>query len=639
MALALLPCAGQALGLQDLLELALDRHARNANVPRAALVSAPLLDEMSVLRERQLPFYRAAMGAPLDIPREVEVLHSRLQKAAASPWALMAEVIGLRGGTAPATPQIAIARAAIEKDLWCASDPLAVGMRLLQALPARPGAVAASETPGDVATTWWLRLHIGRLLAAAAQAETYRVAALRQWPSTVTSQELLLAVLPTVPSEHADNPQTIDYRNLLPLIDWRDFSVGMHWLALATEELARFLTDAADLPSVQWQWSTPLGAVVVDTTGANSVHRVQDALLIVDVGGDDSYHFAEQSGEHRISLLLDSGGNDRYVAEAPGVGPGAAVLGYGILWDTCGNDRYEGSWLTQGAALFGAALHLDGGGDDIYLADGFSQGFALAGAAVLLDRSGSDRYTARTHSQACAATEGVALLMDTAGNDMYLLANTPLLLPSPQLSDRNVSMGQGAGRGERRSAKGQAATTGGMGILIDLQGDDRYIAQVFAQGAGYQQGVGLLIDGDGRDVYESAWYGMAAAAHEAVGILIDIGIGDDVYRASHSTSLAAAHDASAAILIDEGGNDDYTLGNLGLGAVNDQGFAVFLDGAGTDTYRVPGTPCFAFGIVRGMPSTSGSRGGPAWFLGREAIPFHCAKPEDGLNKEQGTKAE
>jgi hypothetical protein len=104
-------------------------------------------------------------------------------------------------------------------------------------------------------------------------------------------------------------------------------------------------------------------------------------------------------------------------------------------------------------------------------------------------------------------------------------------------------MGQGAGRGWRGRG-GDPDVPGGMGLLVDLAGDDHYTAQVFAQGVGFQQGLGVLIDAGGRNRHEAAWYALGAAAHQAVGVFWASGQGDAVYSLSHASGLGAATDQS-----------------------------------------------------------------------------------------------
>jgi hypothetical protein len=350
------------------------------------------------------------------------------------------------------------------------------------------------------------------------------------------------------------------------------------------------------LPAVDWKLDTPLGKVVVDSTGRDNRHQLKDTLLVLDVGGDDQYEFAPRSDGLPISVLLDHGGNDRFEALAPGSDPSSSTLGYGILWDTGGDDTYVGTRQAQASALFGAALLVDGGGNNRFVATSHSQAHAIGGLALLRSGSGDDQFTAQSHAQGSAGPRAVAVLMDPGGNDSYTLNNTPLIQPSPQLPDRNTSMGQGAGCGVR--AEDGRSVAGGIGILLDLQGNDRYAAQVFAQGAGYYEGLGMLIDNGGNDQFDAAWYAMGAAAHRGAGILLKRGAGDDSYRSSHSLSLGAAHDFSVGIFVDESGDDHYQAGDLSLGTAHDNSTALFVDAGGNDDYQIAGKDCHALGTAR-----------------------------------------
>jgi len=408
---------------------------------------------------------------------------------------------------------------------------------------------------------------------------------------------------------------------------------GMRGLAAATERLAQTLPALAADVQVAWLWPTPWGQVVIDTTGANNTHVLHDPLLVVDAAGDDRYIFASRSDRNRIAVVLDTAGDDRYEARTPGSDAAAGLLGFGVLWDAGGDDHYQGGWLAQAAAVMGAALLVDGGGNDRYDATGLAQGYALAGLAVLADLAGADRYAAATHAQGSAGPGAVALLFDAVGDDRYTLLAEPVVLRSSQMPDRNASMGQGAGRGWQ--AEGLAAALpGGVGLLVDLAGDDRYSAQVFAQGAGYYFGVGVLLDGGGADRFEAAWYAQAAAAHAGAGVLINEGSGNDIYSASHSTSLGAAHDGALAYFQDMGGNDRYTLGDLGLGAAQDVSVAVFVDAAGDDGYVSGG--CHVLGLVRRSDQTavpSPRARGLGLFLdlggGADSFPAQCVRVRAG----------
>jgi hypothetical protein len=173
----------------------------------------------------------------------------------------------------------------------------------------------------------------------------------------------------------------------------------------------------------------------------------------------------------------------------------------------------------------------------------------------------------------------------------------PLVRPSAQLPDRNTSMGQGAGYGMRGVFLDGRSTAGGIGMLLDLAGNDRYDAQVFAQGVGYYEGLGMLLDDGGNDRFESAWYAMGAGVHYAAGIFLDRGVGSDVYRSTHEMALGSGNDLSVGVFVDEGGDDEYTVGQLSLGHAHANSTGIFVDAAGNDRYTVMSATCRALGVA------------------------------------------
>lgn len=590
---------------------------------------APCIGE-SANAHGALPFYRMLMAEPLRAGHHAVTLDARFREALGSPQRMMRLSAMLAGvGAVPADH----GDAPPEGDEWLpgVGDPLAAAFAMLDELVPdattwRPVVPDAKHLPAP------LRVEVARLIAAIGRAERVRRQALVRLPGAITAEVLLRQVV----EAHAEQGEEHDYRELLGDVDVATLVSGMLDLVAAVEAFDGFLAQEAELPALSWRIDTPLGAIVVDTTGKDDHHELAAPLLVIDVGGNDRYSFRSGMNGARVAVLLDRGGDDHYVALDAAADPSAAVLGYGIIWDTGGNDRHEGRRLAQGAALFGAALLFDGGGDDVFEAIGFAQGFALGGVALVVSQGGDDRFVALTHAQGAAGPAAAAVLVNVGGNDDYVLGNEPLVMPSAQLKDRNASMGQGAGRGIRAATKDGRALAGGVGVLLDFVGDDRYHAQVFAQGAGFHQGAGLLVDGGGADVFEAAWYGMGASAHCAAAVFVSRGDGDDTYAVSHATSLGAAHDRSVAFFVDEGGNDHYRLGVLGIGAANDHGTAVFVDVSGNDRYAVHSAECSAFGVARigGSGFRRNEERNLALFFdlgGSDAYESACAGPADGAH--------
>ena len=551
----------------------------------------PTRIEASSSRSRQMPIYKAVMAQPLQAPYRVGMVAEGYRQSVVSPYAALA-MTGSIAGLSVYPPKEDIL-AEQEKELRASADPLSASLAWMRPKETT-GHSKKMELPNLTQMPEPLRFEVAMVLATIGRSNRSLQRAFLAMPAGVTSSLLRRQALDDefLPFEE------LDYRKLLPLVEREALHAGMLGLTASVERLKHFVTSTLQLPLVEWSMETPFGQIVVDTTGRNNTYRLKDPLLVLDVGGDDVYEFLPRSDTHRIVVLLDHQGNDRYIANAPGSDPSAATLGYGILWDTEGDDQYQGTKHAQASALFGEALLVDAGGTNAFIASSHTQAHAIAGIALLLGSSGSDLYSAQAYAQGSAGPEGVATLIEPAGNDQYTLNNSPLIKPSAQLPASNSSMGQGAAWGIRGDFIDGRSTTGGVGILMDMGGNDHYVAQVFAQGAGYQEGLGILVDDGGNNTFDAAWYAMGSAAHRGAGILVKRGIGNDHYRASHSTSIGAAHDFSVGIFLDEGGDEIYELGDLGLGAANDNSFALFVDAKGNDKYQVVETSCRAFGAAK-----------------------------------------
>lgn len=601
--------------LPDLLQRAGAATSRGA--PELAGLAA------SPTRDQQLPLFRAVMAAPLDAPYRAGVLADSVRDTVGSPHELIV-LAGALSGARLRRP-IDSGMAAIEAQLRTAPDPLAAGVAWMASTKVGAGWVPALPDHAQLPSP--LRYELARVLAAMAQSHQFLQRGFERFPPGVTP-----ALLRRQAFEGRFAPfETPDYRQLLPLVEREAVLAGMLDLVGAVERLQAFVKNEAALPSVAWSLQTPFGRVVVDTSGRDNRHQLKDPLLVLDVGGDDEYEFLVRGDTHTISVLLDHRGNDRYAPAAPGSDPSSATLGYGILWDTEGDDRYHGTQQAQASALFGAALLVDGGGSNRFVASGHSQAHAIGGVAVLASAGGGDdEFTAQTYSQATGGPGGVAVLVDTGGNDRYTLTDVPLVRPSPQLPDRNTSMGQGAGYGMRGVFFDGRSTAGGIGMLLDLAGDDRYDAQVFAQGVGYYEGLGMLLDDGGSDRFESAWYAMGAGVHTAAGVFLKRGVGSDVYRSTHEMALGSGNDLSVGVFLDEGGDDEYSVGQLSLGVAYANSTAIFVDGAGNDRYTVMSATCRALGAAYlhewGTPRESLPNLGLFMDLGGvDDYPAHCVR--------------
>jgi hypothetical protein len=336
------------------------------------------------------------------------------------------------------------------------------------------------------------------------------------------------------------------------------------------EELPDELKGAVEGTVLTAQPLTDIGWAVVGGPGPNR-YDLSKVAAVFDLGGDDTYTMSDLAVGMRV--IIDRSGNDRYIGGAD-QGFACGVGGFFLVDDHAGNDRYEGKAFNAGAGCFGVGLLIDRGGDDLYEGTEWSLGAACWGAGLLLDLGGSDTYRAQFMSQGCGGPRGFGAIVETSGNDLYAVDGEASQYGTPATSS---SFSQGVGFGIRRAA------AGGVGMIADLSGDDRYIAGEFSQGGGYFFGLGLLSDRSGNDRYWGDRYGQGWAAHQASGALVDAS-GNDTYVARTAANQAAAWDQSTALLWDMQGSDSYQGDTLAQGSAAQQALAFLVDGGGSDHY-------------------------------------------------------
>jgi len=334
-------------------------------------------------------------------------------------------------------------------------------------------------------------------------------------------------------------------------------------------------------------WESPLGAIVINDK-RNDYYPHGAYHLILDAGGNDTYEGggATVSETNWISILIDLNGDDTYrFASKDTPTFGAGVMGYAFLVDMKGNDVYEGHNVSGGVGMFGVGVLQDRDGNDTY--DGYicAQGTGQFGIGILSDLGGDDNYHMYLLGQGFGFTKGMGILVDLEGNDDYYADTLDIKFPASQTKNYNSNLAQGVGFGKRADYIDGHSWAGGIGMLVDAQGDDTYSAGLFAQGCAYWYAIGLLMDNKGNDTYNGVWYVQGSGAHFGLGVLIDSS-GNDHYKATMNMAQGAGHDFTLGVLIDEQGNDVHDAPNLSLGGGNANGIGIFWDKAGDDIYSV-----------------------------------------------------
>lgn len=306
----------------------------------------------------------------------------------------------------------------------------------------------------------------------------------------------------------------------------------------------------------------------------NDTHR-GDFTVLIDFGGDDHYDLSYDPTNPHPSIVIDLGGNDTYSARGSH-SLGGSMFSLGLLIDWDGSDVYNGENFTQGSGLFGCGVLYDRSGDDRYSADTYAQGAGGFGFGLLYDESGRDIYSGSLFAQALGFTQGVGLLIDREGNDNYIAGDkySDVL----RYDNHYLSLSQGFGYGLR------PFLSGGIGALIDLSGADTYKADIFGQGCSYWRGIGLIVEGAGNDDYLAYQYAQGSATHMTLGALVDYA-GDDSYQ-SKGVSQGCGHDYSYGLLADYQGDDLYYAVDLSQAAGSANGVGALFDIAGDDRYHI-----------------------------------------------------
>jgi hypothetical protein len=374
---------------------------------------------------------------------------------------------------------------------------------------------------------------------------------------------------------------------------------------------------------------TRAGLIVIGGPGINTYDLDRRFLLVIDLGGDDAYHgIIASSGdiEHGIGVVIDLAGNDTYTSDPLGLATGR--LGVGLLIDLAGDDVYQLDQGSGGTGFAGIGVLFDRKGNDVYMGNRFTQGAAFGGLGLLVDLSGNDRYTSHAFAIGFGGPLGMGAVIDRSGNDTYQCGDkypgsfnqqeAPTAKPGdPAFQYLCYGMGGAAGvDGGSKKADAQLLNlAGGLGYLIDLEGQDQYRSGNMAQGAGHYFGLGVALDLDGDDTRTGGRTSLGAAGHYGIGLLVDTqgtdrytpsgpkhtlsaanersvsllldgGTGPDTYDLTRSTGLGQANSESWALFIDEGGTDRYT-GQSGLGRGSSDSLGMFFDLAGADNYDSP----------------------------------------------------
>jgi hypothetical protein len=188
---------------------------------------------------------------------------------------------------------------------------------------------------------------------------------------------------------------------------------------------------------------------------------------------------------------------------------------------------------------------------------------------ILVGGPGVSVYKGNTYSFTLEPEVNL-LTIDVAGNDIYHdQAGTAVPLP-------NIVCGP---------------CHGGVpvSLTLDVVGNDEFRPQRSASaasslGVGAFGGVGIVVDLAGNDAYlDSDDPGQGTADVSGIGLLLDAN-GDDRYEGEAGSQGFAIDEYSYGALVDMGGSDTYRASLWSRGYAENKGSAVFFDACGADTY-------------------------------------------------------
>ncbi len=375
-------------------------------------------------------------------------------------------------------------------------------------------------------------------------------------------------------------------------LDWQSL-VYAHFKVIAATDLVakRLAVNAQTTRIAHFEVSTPLGLISIGDHG-KTTYENKEYLLICDFGGDDIYRGGGGSTPTEpFGVIIDLGGNDTYGDENASREFGYGNCGLGMLVDMSGDDNYRVKRLAQGIGIFGTGLVLDVAGRDDHQLDVSGQGCGYFGVGMLFDRDGDDSYYLAGDGQGAGGIGGgIGILADYRGNDRYTAEPLSSKYNRGDYHSQgsiNANNAQGFGGGRRGDGSDGHSWAGGLGALIDCYGNDEYYSGNWTLGVGYWFGIGIVYDVDGNDLYRSCYFTQASGAHYCLGAMFDEA-GDDRHELYETAGagLSFGWDFAVTLLVDWAGNDSYSGKIISIANAQIRSNSFLCDFGGDDAYQL-----------------------------------------------------
>ncbi len=132
--------------------------------------------------------------------------------------------------------------------------------------------------------------------------------------------------------------------------------------------------------------------------------------------------------------------------------------------------------------------------------------------------------------------------------------------------------------------EGSLLAAGGIGMLVDRAGNDRYEGGYCSQGVANYRGVGLLYDVNGTDNYSAGSLSQGTGVFHGFGFLVD-GAGADTYNTNGSNAQGCGYDGGLGLLLEVEGKDVYNAIDSAQAVSAHSGAGILIDLAGNDSYK------------------------------------------------------
>ncbi len=249
---------------------------------------------------------------------------------------------------------------------------------------------------------------------------------------------------------------------------------------------------------------TPAGAIIIGGKEANTydLDSLGDVALVIDLGGENTYHDGTVSIERPLLVNVNLGGRNVYRSAKPAV-QGGAILGVSMIVNTEGGNRYDANDLAQASTIGGVGIIVEFGGDNSYRGVRRVQAQAIGGLGIIISHGGGNNYHAGMWGQGLGGPLGFGILDDIQGHDHYYLGGLYTNSYKPETPGYE-GFGQGVGGGIRQVADG------GIGMLLNGGGHNVYEFDYLSHGGGYWCGLGFARDFGGysqRLIARKNYYG------------------------------------------------------------------------------------------------------------------------------------